>query len=78
AQRQLTERGETLGPVSIGCMIEFQSAAITVGIILKLVDFVSIGTNDLILYVLSVDRGDDSVSLLYQPGHHAVLNTLQH
>ena len=78
AQRQLTERGETFGPVSIGCMIEIPSAAMTVGSILKLVDFVSIGTNDLIQYLLSVDRGDDSVSHLYQPGHPAVLKTLQH
>ena len=78
AQRQLTERDETFGPVSIGCMIEIPSAAMTVGSILKLVDFVSIGTNDLIQYLLSVDRGDDSVSHLYQPGHPAVLKTLQH
>ena len=78
AQRQLTERGEIFGPVSIGCMIEIPSAAMTVGSILKLVDFVSIGTNDLIQYLLSVDRGDDSVSHLYQPGHPAVLKTLQH
>ena len=78
AQRQLTERGETFGPVSIGCMIEIPSAAMTVGSILKLVDFISVGTNDLIQYLLSVDRGDDSVSHLYQPGHPAVLKTLQH
>ena len=78
AQRQLAERDEAFGPVSIGCMIEIPSAAMTVGSILKLVDFVSIGTNDLIQYLLSVDRGDDSVSHLYQPGHPAVLKTLQH
>ena len=78
AQRQLTERGETFGTVSVGCMIEIPSAALTVGNILKLVDFISIGTNDLIQYILSVDRGDDSVSHLYQPGHPAVLKMLQH
>lgn len=78
AQRQLAERDEAFGPVSIGCMIEIPSAAMTVGSILKLVDFISIGTNDLIQYILSVDRGDDSVSHLYQPGHPAVLKTLQH
>ena len=78
AQRQLTERGETFGTVSVGCMIEIPSAAMTVGSILKLTDFISIGTNDLIQYILSVDRGDDSVSHLYQPGHPAVLKTIQH
>ena len=78
AQRQLAERDEAFGPVSIGCMIEIPSAAMTVGSILKLVDFISIGTNDLIQYLLSVDRGDDSVGHLYQPGHPAVLKTLQH
>ncbi len=78
AQRQLTERGETFGTVSVGCMIEIPSAAMTVGSILKLTDFISIGTNDLIQYILSVDRGDDSVSHLYQPGHPAVLKMLQH
>ena len=78
AQRQLAERGETFGTVNVGCMIEIPSAAMTVGSILKLIDFISIGTNDLIQYVLSVDRGDDSVSHLYQPDHPAVLKTIQH
>ena len=61
AQRQLTERGETFGPVSIGCMIEIPSAAMTVGSILKLVDFVSIGTNDLIQYLLSCRHAASSI-----------------
>ncbi len=78
AQKQLTERGEAFGEVSIGCMIEIPSAAMTVGSILKMVDFISIGTNDLIQYVLSVDRGDDAVSHLYQPSHPAVLKMIQH
>ncbi|WP_165009075.1 phosphoenolpyruvate--protein phosphotransferase [Neisseria yangbaofengii] len=77
-QKQLTERGEAFGEVSIGCMIEIPSAAMTVGSILKMVDFISIGTNDLIQYVLSVDRGDDAVSHLYQPSHPAVLKMIQH
>ena len=78
AKKQLAERGEAYGGVSVGCMIEIPSAALTVGSILKLVDFISIGTNDLIQYVLSVDRSDDSVSHLYQPGHPAVLKMVQH
>ncbi|PSJ80145.1 phosphoenolpyruvate--protein phosphotransferase [Neisseria iguanae] len=78
AKKQLAKRGEAFGEVSIGCMIEIPSAAMTVGSILKMVDFISIGTNDLIQYVLSVDRGDDAVNYLYQPGHPAVLKMIQH
>lgn len=78
AKRQLTERGETFADVDIGCMIEIPSAALTVSSLLKLVDFVSIGTNDLIQYTLSVDRSDDAVSYLYQPAHPAVLKLLAH
>ncbi|OSI08624.1 phosphoenolpyruvate-protein phosphotransferase [Neisseria animaloris] len=78
AQRQLTERNEPFGEVSVGCMIEIPSAALTVGSLLKHVDFISIGTNDLIQYTLSVDRGDDAVSYLYQPSHPAVLKLIQH
>ena len=78
ARRQLIEREETFGEVSTGCMIEIPSAALTVSSLLKPVDFVSIGTNDLIQYTLSVDRGDDAVSYLYQPAHPAVLRLLAH
>ena len=78
AKRQLTERDLPFGELEIGCMIEIPSAALTVGSLLKHVDFVSVGTNDLIQYTLSVDRGDDTVSYLYQPGHPAVLKLLQH
>ena len=67
ARRQLAERGETFGSVQAGCMIEIPSAALTVSSLLKHADFISIGTNDLIQYTLSVDRGDDAVSYLYQP-----------
>ncbi len=78
ARRQLSERGETFGDVEIGCMIEIPSAALTVSTVLKYVDFISIGTNDLIQYTLSVDRSDDSVSYLYQPAHPAVIRLLAH
>jgi len=78
ARRQLAERGEAFGEVSAGCMIEIPSAALTVSSLLKPLDFVSIGTNDLIQYTLSVDRGDDAVSYLYQPAHPSVLRLLAH
>ncbi|QEY25605.1 phosphoenolpyruvate--protein phosphotransferase [Neisseria zalophi] len=77
AKRQLTERDEPFGEVSVGCMIEIPSAALTVASLLKHIDFISIGTNDLIQYTLSVDRSDDAVSYLYQPAHPAVLKLIQ-
>ena len=78
ARRQLTERGEAFGDIEVGCMIEIPSAALTVSSLLKYLDFVSIGTNDLIQYTLSVDRGDDAVAYLYQPAHPAVVRLLAH
>lgn len=78
AKRQLAERGDAFGTVETGCMIEIPAAALTVSTLLKHVDFVSIGTNDLIQYTLSVDRNDDSVSYLYQPAHPAVVRLLAH
>ncbi|MDO4693475.1 MAG: phosphoenolpyruvate--protein phosphotransferase [Eikenella sp.] len=77
ARKQLDERGETYGSIEVGAMIEIPSAALTVATLLKSLDFISVGTNDLIQYTLSVDRGDDSVSHLYQPAHPAVLKLLQ-
>ena len=78
AKKQLTERNEAYGETEIGCMIEIPSAALTVSSLLKHADFISIGSNDLIQYTLSVDRNDDSVSYLYQPAHPAVLKLLAH
>lgn len=78
ARKQLDERFEAYGEVAVGAMIEIPSAALTVSTLLKSLDFISIGTNDLIQYTLSVDRGDDSVSYLYQPEHPAVIKLLQH
>lgn len=78
AKRQLNEREEKFGEVEVGCMIEIPSAALTVSTLLKHIDFISIGTNDLIQYTLSVDRGDDSVSYLYQPAHPAIIRLLAH
>ncbi|MFC4160492.1 phosphoenolpyruvate--protein phosphotransferase [Chitinimonas lacunae] len=62
--------------ILIGGMIEVPGAALTVSHFLKRLDFVSIGTNDLIQYTLAVDRGDDSVSHLYDALHPAVLQLI--
>ena len=78
ARKQLTERQEAFGELEVGCMIEIPSAALTVSSLLKWVDFVSVGTNDLIQYTLSVDRSDDAVSYLYQPAHPAIIRLLAH
>ncbi|MDF7675253.1 phosphoenolpyruvate--protein phosphotransferase [Neisseriaceae bacterium ESL0693] len=79
AKQQLRERFEVFNEdISVGAMIEIPSAALSINAILKWVDFVSIGTNDLIQYTLAVDRSDEGVSYLYQPSHPAVLKLLQH
>jgi len=59
--------------IQIGGMIEIPAAALSVEIFLQQLDFLSIGTNDLIQYTLAVDRVDDSVAHLYDPFHPAVL-----
>ncbi len=78
ARKQLVECQEAFGELEVGCMIEIPSAALTVSSLLKWVDFVSVGTNDLIQYTLSVDRSDDAVSYLYQPAHPAIIRLLAH
>ncbi len=62
--------------VELGAMIEVPAAALTVTHIARHVDFLSIGTNDLIQYTLAIDRNDDSVSPLYDPTHPAVLHLI--
>jgi phosphotransferase system enzyme I (PtsI) len=64
--------------VRIGGMIEVPAAALALGIFTRKLDFLSIGTNDLIQYTLAVDRTDDTVAHLYDPLHPAVLSLLAH
>jgi phosphotransferase system enzyme I (PtsI) len=74
AKQQLEERGTSYDKgVEIGGMIEIPAAALALPIFMRRLDFLSIGTNDLIQYTLAIDRTDDAVAHLYDPLHPAVL-----
>ncbi|MCL6100523.1 MAG: phosphoenolpyruvate--protein phosphotransferase [Bacteroidetes bacterium] len=78
-QEELKKEGTAYDKhLALGIMIEIPSAAVLIKDFAKEVDFVSIGTNDLIQYLLAVDRGNEIVSALYQEFHPAVVQTINH
>ena len=76
AKMQLREARQKFDAVEIGGMIEIPAAALALGPFLRRLDFLSIGTNDLIQYTLAIDRTDGSVAHLYDPLHPAVLRLI--
>ena len=76
-RRDLRRDGLPFDPLMpIGGMIEVPAAALAAGALARRLDFLSIGTNDLIQYTLAIDRGDDEVSYLYDSLHPAILRLI--
>ena len=61
----------------LGIMIEVPASAIQASVLAKHIDFMSIGTNDLVQYILAIDRIDDEVTSLYDPTNPAVLQLIK-
>lgn len=75
---ELEREGAAFNPtIPIGGMIEVPAAAIAADLFAQKLDFLSIGTNDLIQYTLAIDRVDDSVNYLYDPLHPSVLRLVR-
>ncbi|UCV03596.1 phosphoenolpyruvate--protein phosphotransferase [Azonexus sp. IMCC34842] len=80
-QAKSSLRGEKISfdeNIEVGGMIEIPAAALAIGLFLRRLNFLSIGTNDLIQYTLAIDRSDEQVAALYDPLHPAVLMLLAH
>jgi phosphotransferase system enzyme I (PtsI) len=78
AKEDLKLRGIPFDPkLPVGVMIEVPSAAVTAEEIAREVDFLSIGTNDLIQYMLAIDRGNSLVTSLYQELNPAIIRTIK-
>jgi phosphoenolpyruvate-protein phosphotransferase (PTS system enzyme I) len=76
ARRDLEQQGKRVGEVPIGLMVEVPAAAVMIDSLLEVVDFVSIGSNDLVQYLMAADRDNPKVSHLCQPLSPAVLRVL--
>lgn len=79
AKEQLEVRGTPFDrAIEVGGMVEIPAAALALPMFMRRLQFLSLGTNDLIQYTLAIDRTDDAVAHLYDPLHPAVLHLVAH
>ncbi len=79
AKQQLEDKAVAYDrAIEVGGMIEIPAAALALPMFMRRLDFLSLGTNDLIQYTLAIDRTDDAVAHLYDPLHPAVLHLIAH
>jgi len=79
AKEQLDDKGVPYDrKIEVGGMVEIPAAALALPMFMRRLDFLSLGTNDLIQYTLAIDRTDDAVAHLYDPLHPAVLHLVAH
>ena len=77
-KQELRDRGLAFDDkMPVGGMIEIPAAAVCAGQFARYLDFLSLGTNDLIQYTLAIDRVDDEINYLYDPLHPAVLTLIR-
>ncbi len=76
-QAKLDEKGIPFGQPELGVMIELPSAVFSINEILRYVDFVCLGTNDLVQYLVGVDRDNETVAEWYQTLHPAVIRAVK-